>query len=995
MKKILLATAMMLSLMACVKEVLPESAVTRDVEGEVTLNLSMIVPEAQVATKGTFSAPTITSLNVLVFDDKGYLVGKVPAKHEDGSAWTETIVTKSEVPFEVTLPKSGAPCHLHFVANADVSGVGFGLETDIMTNLTTSGTADAYWQVVKLPRLIDAGDLTSPIKLIRNFAKVTLVSSVKTFKPTGYALITYPISGTVVPYNTSNADFQDCVDKDHADLTSAKYVAFQPAKVAYSTHNFEAAEWKNADGAAWTTLAAESATDDNSLKITGNPLYTYESTYGKVFLLVRGIFDQAGDGFDNDAVSYYKVDFYDELLGNCDILRNIEYQFTIDNVVGHGYSSPGDAADPEVPAGNNISNSIKTQPLLNISDGKQKLSVEYTSKWVVSNQPFTLKYMFQPDNAYAVTNNKLSSNNGPITISSKITDESGRTNKIDFQVKDPSVTNGYSTIEITPAGLPEGDEIWKEEITITSVHNNVKLTRIVKLYFKQSYEMQVNCVPIVVEGAVAKEVLVNTTIPGNLSEDIFPLVFEIEAEEMSLYPDLTKKSDGTLKYPNNVMPVVSGPSIISGKTKNSFHYERTLTWAEYESLGGGPESTTNVTVPSYFLTNKADNASNVYVRNDYFKTAYGYFVNNSSLIDEGYYGAGNKVELVYTSTGSKTFKATAAKFENGNSEYQYNITQSPFTAPLTTTDWNTQVVVNDGTTDIKGVATRNKLAMKATKILVDHVEYTGSVVLGIYTSEDNAKALTGSIGSAVTTDLKTSDGSLLVREGLAVDTRLWFAYEVEGYVWYASATAKQLYDGAVLTFTGFEKPLEMSATLEGEQYYGVGKTVTLNLTTNKAGIYTVTFTEEGASPLSTTARITVNAGSTSGSAAYTTRTFGGAISASVKYEGNAADGTNPVTVDGRTRNVLVLGKMTASGQNTPQNNTTVTIYSASGTNLGTPTWLQLKTGGVEVTVDNLTPDQDEALYFQYSVRFFGTTTYTSQIISVSDAINGKQLSFED
>ena len=184
----------------------------------------------------------------------------------------------------------------------------------------------------------------------------------------------------------------------------------------------------------------------------------------------------------------------------------------------------------------------------------------------------------------------------------------------------------------------------------------------------------------------------------------------------------------------------------------------------------------------------------------------------------------------------------------------------------------------------------------------------------------------------------------------------------------------------MLTFTGFEKPLEMSATLEGEQYYGVGKTVTLNLTTNKPGTYTVTFTEVGASPSSTTDKIELVAGETSGSATYTTRTFGGAISASVKYEEDA----NPVTVNGKTRNVLVLGKMTAS-QNTPQNNTTVTIYSASGSNLGTATWSQLKAGGVEVAVNI-----DDAVYFQHGNNFW---PYKSNTLSVEDAMSGSTLIF--
>ena len=79
MKKILLAISMMLSLMACVKEVITLPSETVDTDGEVVLNISAVVPEAQIATKGTFAAPTITSINVLMFDDKGFMVANAVA----------------------------------------------------------------------------------------------------------------------------------------------------------------------------------------------------------------------------------------------------------------------------------------------------------------------------------------------------------------------------------------------------------------------------------------------------------------------------------------------------------------------------------------------------------------------------------------------------------------------------------------------------------------------------------------------------------------------------------------------------------------------------------------------------------------------------------------------------------------------------------------------------------------------------------------------------
>ena len=192
MKKILLAISMMLSLMACVNEVITLPSETVDTDGEVVLSISAVVPEAQIATKGSFDNPTITSLNVLMFDDKGFMVANAVAYAADAtedainngtaSKLTDAAANTNKVYFKVQLPKTGNSCTLHFVANVNVSTIEYGMETDIIASLTTNGTQDAYWQKVNLPRLIDEGDLTAkcPVQLIRNHAKVTLVSTVKT-----------------------------------------------------------------------------------------------------------------------------------------------------------------------------------------------------------------------------------------------------------------------------------------------------------------------------------------------------------------------------------------------------------------------------------------------------------------------------------------------------------------------------------------------------------------------------------------------------------------------------------------------------------------------------------------------------------------------------------------------------------------------------------------------------------------------------------------------
>lgn len=820
MKKILLVISMMFALTACVFEKMPQ-AVSVDNEGDVVINFSIVVPEAQAMTK-TLDTPAIDSLTVAVFDENGFFVTARQAKRT--GAWG---VGSEPTEFEVKLPQSTTPLNLHFVANKLTTDFNYGMETDVMTRLVTTARKDAYWQVVSVNSILEAdiesGALSaslSKIPMVRNYAKIVVVNGdEQNFTLSRFRVLNAPTSGTVVPYNVNSENFQlywkasgdKKVGRNYTELKDQLYHGFMPAGFNENT------------GVA-------------DLDWTIDPVYTYERIYDEsaqkpLSILIEGVFNDSDKN-----TSYYKVDLYDAVNVNYDVLRNIEYTVTITDVLGDGYDSADEAASNT--AGNNISFSNTTNSLLNISDGNCRLFVEYVTKRVVSEDVFYLKYKFAPDitgdltdpasynNAIANTYNSTGnpSNASPLTITCVDPEgtEGDVISKWEYDTEYGKDSEGWSRIKITPKTGYNGEN-WMEDIVIKSTYNvgttdnpqTVVLSRTVKLYRLNRYALTVSCDPVSVDRTIGASLTVNTVIQADLPEDIFPLVFSIEAENLSIYPDA-----GRTNALNEVitMPVISGTSIIQNSSKQSFHFDRTLTLAEYQYLVNNYKTADNkVSVPSYFKTNVAESATTVHVYNEYF-------------------------------------------------------------------------------------------------------------------NRDNC------------------------------------------------------------SFSNPELPLEMSATLEGEQYYGANKTVTLNLTTNKPGSYTVIFTEgEGENAKSEQTTITVAEDQTEAVATYITQTFSGAISATVIYSYDTQ-----ISVPGDTRNVLVLGKMTG-GSNAPGNYTNVTIYNAStDDDIQITRWSNLAAGGVEVAIDGLTDQNITAVYFEYSSRSgWNTYYYKTGPLNGNQAMSGATLNFID
>lgn len=640
MKKIFLVISMIFALNACVFEKMQYSAPVND-DGDVVVDFSIVVPEAQAVTK-TLDVPAIESLTVVVFDENGFFVTAREATQIGGntlgSVTLSNISSNAAVSFEVELPQSTSPRKLHFVANKLADDFDYGMETDVMTSLVTSERKDAYWQVVSVNSILQAdinsGALTSAlsnIPMVRNYAKIVVENQdSQNFELKGFKVLNAPTSGTVVPYNINKDSFQlywkksedKKVGRNYQELSQDLYHGFMP------------------EGFSETTGVSDLPADSWA---TG-PVYTYERIYDKgekkpLSILIYGEFKDATQGD-----SYYKVDLFDG-TNNLDVLRNIQYTINITEVLGDGYDSADEAASNT--AGNNISNSTSTQSLINISDGNCRLFVEYVTKRVVSGDVFYLKYKFAPDitkdltkkenyintiaNTYSTTGTP--SNTKPLTITC-VDPEKTEGDVISGWEYDSAYgvdSEGWSRIKITPKTGYNGEN-WMEDIVLKSTYNvgtadnpqTVILSRTVKLYRLNRYGLSVSCTESVYE-AIGASLTVNTVIQADLPEDIFPLVFSIEAENLSIYPEVGRKNaiDEVI-----TMPVISGTSIIQNNSKQSFHFDRTLTLAEYQYLVKNHKTADNkVSVPSYFKTNVAESATTVHVYNEYFVSGSDSFAN--------------------------------------------------------------------------------------------------------------------------------------------------------------------------------------------------------------------------------------------------------------------------------------------------------------------------------------------------------------------------------
>lgn len=672
---------------ACTHE---DIATIQSTEGTpVTLTFKVQVPEMGVASRTFGETATIKNLTLYVFDESGYYLYPAKAEllnnvtdHENVPADSQT-----EKTFKVTLSQSSSKRIIHFVANYTPSEtLTFDAEQVLITKMSVGGTDDAYWQRVVFEG-IDEDTEMKKIPLVRNFAKVTVYVTADNFTLTDYAVVNMPTKGTVAAYNTSNGSFASYTDASvYNDLARQNYQGSIPNDV----------------------LLKGTGTANDPYQFSGNsstPVYMYERKQPKddtyTYLLVHGTYQPAtGDGVE----CYYKIDLIDTGYVPYNILRNFEYKVTIKEVVSPGKQNAADAASGSA---NNIISTTTTSNLLNISDGYSRLYVSFTDTTLVNTDPVKLKYKYIPD-----VSTGTSSNSdvivGTITAAGILNTSTLKGSVVDgYSIAADTDDNTWHTITITPNN--PSAEAQHQTIRIQAG----ALVREVNLHLVNQLEMGLSCNPIEVDYGINKPVDVIMTLPADIPEMYFPLVFKIEAESLSIYPD----SD------SDYMPLEVGPSIVPSKNKaQSYYFTKTLEYKDYKNADG----TFNRNLVSHFLTNKEASGSKIYVYNEYFKFPLSTsFTNprafkNSALDNDDRYGEGQEVLINFNMNSLDPVTITVTEGTN-TSTITYTPTKMGYqTVTYETKTWNSQISVKLEAEGYESVsvtgATRNKLLIKISTI---------------------------------------------------------------------------------------------------------------------------------------------------------------------------------------------------------------------------------------------------------------------------------------
>lgn len=1079
MKKILYTLITTLLLISCHDDEMISNVPSSKDEGKlVELKVSLHIPDMQKSNSRAFGEGSLDyfascPLQMVVFDGNGYLkeflnVIDKPADNDLTSTGIYAIIkdeTNNEIDFKVRLHEAVSKRIIHVIVNSPQDTYEFGDESTLISNLSVSlnndlSGNDTYWQRVELPNIIENTTL-SRIPMIRNFAKITVspnpdgvtVPNGVRFTYEGFVVMNIWNKGTVAPYQ-GNGGF--------AQLNNGEEM--NSYRVIKDEKNYEGI-WPSDANLVYNDID-EVGTDAHPLIMNTTsgltPFYMYErrNTYvsndiPSTYILVKANYGGADCWYKLDLV--HDVDAQGKMITDPDkqtvvgkqyynIIRNFHYAITIDAVTGAGYSTAEEAS--RRPASNNLSGSVDIRDLTNISDAVNRLFVSYTDITLVNDGSYnntnnklqaTIKYK------YVGANNNISNDDVIITELPIDVEEDCL---VEYQ-KANADENGWRTVTVTfdSDKLPSS---YLDVFTNKLQFSKNGLSREVDFNIRGIIPMIVECKPSKVPTGVKQQVAANILIPNGITLDndpyqLFPLEFWVEAEELTISPDV-ERNKAVIKQSPYEMPVASGTSIIPSKAdenKQTFRYKRTITYEEYNNLElktvnyttdvEGNALSTPITgdykvIPCYFLTNTTNSESKVYAQNELFTLRrVGEFKNgaqdikNATLTDTGIYGIGQTATLTFTAVTAGTYTITSGNLSEPSRRVSKTVelgANAQASVNLVTATWEKTSMVtikapDDAGTEYDVMAeARKTLPMKATTTL-NGSAFTTNPTFQVYTDQTSALAWADNKVTDVTNSALTSTNGISKEiPGLKEGTELWFAFQSGGYVYVASTTAGALANKtAVLAFTNdnrVEIPLEMSAEFgNGTQYYGERKTFTLTFTTNKAGTYK--FTSSTLTFASNSNGITVsdNQFTVSEAGTYTftctTTTWGAQAFVTISRNGEE---DKSITVEGDERLWFKFGKMTG-GSNTPENNQDITVYGVDGTVYGTVKWSALSAGTAELKIESIKnisdPDNANLCYFQYSKTewsFSGgrpsyeTIIYKTDVQNIPQARDGTTLNFK-
>lgn len=382
----------------------PDITVTDDA---VIVTASLDLPEmaeAETRAMGDEAALANLHLYLVEFVDNGNtLLNTLSTVYEA----QQERVDGDQVLFKLTLNKTDRPRILHLIAlpKSETLTVPFGIEGSVIPALKTSDNTEAYWRRLSFPNgyctEVSGGQFQpdpelkqklTRVPLVRNFACVSVTNRAAGFVLEGFEVINNPQQGTIAPWNPNAMEFPEFLDdygqpKTYQSL-SANYSGLSPAK---------------------TPLGNQIAGAGPAVNSTA-PKYIYERPFTSIYhtyLIIKG--RRGGKSY------FYKLD-----IGKNDsmgifryyaLLRNFKYNIVLNSVGADGYDTIEEAAQGTVY--NNFSFDIELNSMLNMSDGKEIVFVNFTTAVLTSPTEQTLEFKYRYRNA---TGNGPTYNNGGVNF---------------------------------------------------------------------------------------------------------------------------------------------------------------------------------------------------------------------------------------------------------------------------------------------------------------------------------------------------------------------------------------------------------------------------------------------------------------------------------------------------------------------------------------------------------------------------------------------------
>lgn len=553
------------------------SGVVDNGDGTLTLTVSLDVPGMEIASSRVMGkTPEYKDLKLYLLEFN--LNGQEPLSNFLTNVYQAENETSAgdEVQFSVKLKKTEDPKVLHLIAvprDVDLSIENqYGSEGSLIPELTTANGQDAYWQRVEFPKGYgtqgtdgtwtpgtDLNNKLARVPMIRNFAQISVQNKAQDFTLTGFAVVNVPQTGTVAPWNSNDMRFPAYLDGNNGQK---KY-----DEMDYSGQQVNVASLDR-------TVSFVEA---------GSSKYIYERPYSSVYptqVLIRGTY--AG------VETYYKIDLgrtdANGIFEHYNLLRNFHYQIKINEVTAAGYTDAQSALNGVVY--NNISFDVLTAKMLNISNGKDMLWVNFTTKVITRADDRTFLF------AYRYKSDITSSEGGTLqnelkTIGLEAGDVIASVNELQTPPEgQPADWKYYEITTHTPTA-----ERKMQSFVVTNPETG--LARTINLVLRVPWEIVRNRVfagnynlpdefPDQLQGggdyenkvsdAEKKPLTIFFVLPDDLPEAIFPLTFELEADRQNIENN-----------PIGTLVVASGPSLFPNITGERIKYLKTITWTDYNT----------------------------------------------------------------------------------------------------------------------------------------------------------------------------------------------------------------------------------------------------------------------------------------------------------------------------------------------------------------------------------------------------------------------------